>query len=742
MKPPILTCLALLLCTSGPAMTVTVSVTDKICSAPGSCKANIQNGIPPFTYQWSNGGTTQTIDGLGPGTYTVTVTDNTGEQATASGTVAAVDYEGLLPPVQGQRYWPYGNHDFLNMPFFLWSPDEFPGVPVGPPPYLFNGMEPQYSEPAPLLGTQYDYYYVNPPGDPGDIVQMTFTDGNGCSGTFEIYVAEPFYFEQSPMELLEVNGACNGEANGSFRVSDGGLWTGIAFGGELLDAQGQTVQPANAHVFMDGTGTELYEGLLPGDYRVARHMRIQEGTYLYDHGGDTLFVTVPDLGNTCGQVIGTVFIDTDLDCLMGSPMAEPRVGSALLEFEPGPYYALTAADGTYSTSLPNGAYTVTQTSPHAVPHCTPAGVSINVGATPVVLDFADTTDLPFNARIQVYSTAARPGFPMGYTIKVANPTMHAGGAFTVALEFDGVLEYSNAYPQPASVSGTTITWDGSELPPFSNRTFKANFMVPPDMALLGTVLYATATLTTTTDDADLSNNTATSSKTITGSYDPNDKQGISNISKDTARFLFEVDEWIDYTIRFQNTGTDTAFTVVVRDELSEDLAIGTLDILGASHDFVPSFSEGRELVFTFNDILLPDSATDLLGSQGFISFRIKPVASIQVGDVIGNTAAIYFDFNDPVITNTTEHTVSIGTGVEEATMSSGIRVHPNPTNDILYVHLSDGADQAVRVFAVDGRAVEVPGRNVANGLELDVRTLSPGTYLLHIPGGVARFVKW
>lgn len=46
--------------------------------ADGSVGVNVFNGTSPYTYDWSNGDMTQTITGLGAGTYTVTVTDDLG----------------------------------------------------------------------------------------------------------------------------------------------------------------------------------------------------------------------------------------------------------------------------------------------------------------------------------------------------------------------------------------------------------------------------------------------------------------------------------------------------------------------------------------------------------------------------------------------------------------------------------------------------------------------------------------
>ncbi len=71
------------------AIDITVSViSHAICTNPtGGLSVNVNSGVPPYTYEWSNGATTQYALGLPAGTYSVTVTDATMEQATAQGTV-------------------------------------------------------------------------------------------------------------------------------------------------------------------------------------------------------------------------------------------------------------------------------------------------------------------------------------------------------------------------------------------------------------------------------------------------------------------------------------------------------------------------------------------------------------------------------------------------------------------------------------------------------------------------------
>ncbi len=53
----------------------------------GSATATPSGGVPPYQYNWSNNGTTQTVSGLCAGTYTVTVTDDANCQVIANVTI-------------------------------------------------------------------------------------------------------------------------------------------------------------------------------------------------------------------------------------------------------------------------------------------------------------------------------------------------------------------------------------------------------------------------------------------------------------------------------------------------------------------------------------------------------------------------------------------------------------------------------------------------------------------------------
>jgi uncharacterized repeat protein (TIGR01451 family) len=143
---------------------------------------------------------------------------------------------------------------------------------------------------------------------------------------------------------------------------------------------------------------------------------------------------------------------------------------------------------------------------------------------------------------------------------------------------------------------------------------------------------------------------------VTGSYDPNDKTGFPLGIGQSHDILPNTD--LQYVIRFQNTGTDTAFTVVIRDTLDTDLNIFTVTSGVSSHNYSFTMHGPRVLEWTFNNINLPDSSANEPESHGFVTFQVKQVPDLSAGTEINNNVGIYFDFNAPVITNTTLHTIN------------------------------------------------------------------------------------
>ncbi|HRH39411.1 MAG TPA: hypothetical protein PK760_13755, partial [Flavobacteriales bacterium] len=213
-----------------------------------------------------------------------------------------------------------------------------------------------------------------------------------------------------------------------------------------------------------------------------------------------------------------------------------------------------------------------------------------------------------------------------------------------------------------------------------------------------------------------------------------DKRATTSTRGSAELFFINEDEWMDYTIRFQNTGTFPAEFVVITDTIAPELDMLSFEQGVASHPFTVSFKPGRVIEWRFDNIDLPDSTSDEAGSHGLVKFRMKPVQPLASGTVIENVANIYFDFNDPVITEPSVLTAEFSTGV-----TSHVRQHitlaPNPSNGHIRV-LCAGCDAArmnYSVCGVDGRVVK-QGSIGAWSEDMDITDLGCGAYVLHLTG--------
>jgi hypothetical protein len=233
----------------------------------------------------------------------------------------------------------------------------------------------------------------------------------------------------------------------------------------------------------------------------------------------------------------------------------------------------------------------------------------------------------------------RPGFDYRVRVQYCNigTLPIASGTITVAL--DSLLEYT----------GQTV-FSYTDLQPGECRSFDLTGIVPVDtQTQLGATVRGSATITPLNDDQP-ENNTDTFVGVIQGAYDPNDKTAFIE-ARTSGDYALE-GETIEYRIRFQNTGTDTAFSVVVRDTLDHTkLDLTTLELIATSHPARFTLRGAGIAVWQFPNILLPDSNTNEPLSHGFIRFRVKTRTQLGCDATTANRVSIYFDFNDPVLTN-------------------------------------------------------------------------------------------
>jgi uncharacterized repeat protein (TIGR01451 family) len=197
------------------------------------------------------------------------------------------------------------------------------------------------------------------------------------------------------------------------------------------------------------------------------------------------------------------------------------------------------------------------------------------------------------------------------------------------------------------------------------------------------------------------------------------------------------DDWFTYTIHFQNTGNAPAFNIRLRDTLDAHLDINSFEVRGYSHPAQISLN-GNILTVRFNNIVLPDSTTDYEGSMGYFQYRLKPSAAMTAGTQIENTAYIYFDYNTPIITNTTLNNAEFPVNATNL-ISNEARfvIYPNPSTGI-FMFKDNKTIKTVEVFNMMGELVLSQG----NTKIINLQVFPKGIYVARVNGTqVCRLVK-
>jgi uncharacterized repeat protein (TIGR01451 family) len=232
-------------------------------------------------------------------------------------------------------------------------------------------------------------------------------------------------------------------------------------------------------------------------------------------------------------------------------------------------------------------------------------------------------------------------------------------------------------------------------------------------------------------EQDFQFNTADFVATVLNSYDPNDKQ--CNL----PTFIQpDVQEELEYMVRFQNDGNYPALNVSVRDTISTNLDLSTFRFIGSKHPVSYSIDPNtREVVFRFSAIQLAPSQDDLDGSQGYFSYAIKENPNLVLDSEIKNTAYIYFDFNPAIITNTT---LNINGYVGLSFLPAGrVELHPNPSNGQLKIRGMEEGE--VVIYSITGQ--KMIQQHYTSGQVLDLSKLDTGMYVVYGYSVIGDFVE-
>jgi hypothetical protein len=333
----------------------------------------------------------------------------------------------------------------------------------------------------------------------------------------------------------------------------------------------------------------------------------------------------------------------------------------------------------------------------------------------------------------------RSGFNAGFMINYNNV-----GTTTVipSIVFnpDNNILYQSASVTPNQITTDSVVWVLPSISPFQTGSIIVNVKVDLGLAI-GSPLTSSVHIDPYNSDVNQSNNNANWEVFTIGSFDPNDIL-VSNDTLTTSQL--NSSPWLDYIVRFQNTGNDTAFTVKILNPIDTNkLNISTIEFVNSSHPVNLNWiNYQRNMEFKFDNILLPDSNVNEPLSHGFVHYRIKPKPNLVVGDTIKNFAAIYFDFNEPVITNTAQTVIVSPTGLSSLSSLGKLAVYPNPAQSKININgikLENGKAQ-LRLFDLCGKLIFE--KNITTSTpEVDVQYLPAGMYLLQSGTQRATFVK-
>ena len=372
----------------------------------------------------------------------------------------------------------------------------------------------------------------------------------------------------------------------------------------------------------------------------------------------------------------------------------------------------------------------------------------NTGANPITVeaptagtvysnnDFGVYVDPDYHdAGVQIFCENPVPGFSRYVYITAYNAGPNPDSV-TVTFAYDALLHYTSTDSSSADANPDVDTVNRIVTYHFSLNAAQTETIDLKLYCAGGTALDLTAHNSVNVSingfaDNNSVNDSAACQTVVVGAFDPNDKQVNPAGQGNQHAINTDLAEQLLYTVRFQNTGTYPATNVVILDTLdAAALDVSSLAFVNSSHPCSVELINGNVLRASFIGIMLPDSGSNEPASHGYVTFRIGLVEGLNEGSVVSNRAAIYFDFNEPVITNDAWITLDASVAVN-TTVANYLELYPNPVESTLTVfgheHLT-----SLRYIIKDPMGKVAQHGVIKN--PLDVTALSAGLYVLTVIG--------
>ncbi|MFN0035534.1 MAG: T9SS type A sorting domain-containing protein [Saprospiraceae bacterium] len=464
--------------------------------------------------------------------------------------------------------------------------------------------------------------------------------------------------------------------------------------------------------------------------------------YSGGYGGGVVRAIIPDVYGALAQ--GTVYKD-DNNNGTREPNEGPLPNIRVSLEDPGtwyPFYMTTSqSDGSYALGvtpsaddtlrplfLPNFNYVESINPPYRIVGNGGTGLDFGIKLTPGINDLAVHGN---------YFGRPRPGFELGVGISYANAGTTEPDA-TISVNLDDHLTYLDASPPPTAVFGDSLVWSVAALPLFNGGNIWVRTNVPPNTPL-GTAIKSTCHISNALPDLMPADNHRVLCDTAVGAFDPNEKR-VEPADGLTVEEIAAGKE-ILYTVQFQNTGTFQADRVRITDLLDSDLYYPSCRFVAASHP-VETFrlSPSGLLEIIFEHIMLPDSNTNEPASHGFVTFAIQRKKAFDPFHTVLNKAAIYFDFNEPILTNMVTSpikTQSVAVTEPIENTASELLIFPNPAQQTFRISTKNKlAGQGVLIVqnTAGQTLLQQNVEDLSAPMVVPVTKLPAGVYIVRVVG--------
>jgi len=445
------------------------------------------------------------------------------------------------------------------------------------------------------------------------------------------------------------------------------------------------------------------------------------------------------INEDCGsKVCGTVFYDTNSNGVQDS--GEMGIPNSKLEVSPGGHFVYTDDNGYYQFYIADGTYVVSQLLDGDLGQVYPVldgdyAVVVNAAASAEYCgnDFGNTSScMDPDLSLNLGTTAFRRGLTNMLNVVVINSgAFEATGDITIELALtDNTVIIDDDWTSISTATGyNAYSFTFSGLGALSDTVFELTDSVTLSSSLEETVSVSSE-ISYTSDECDLTNNSFSMTDIVVGSIDPNDKMVVVK-GKGLKYSAIRTDTLI-FKIRFQNIGTYAARRVFIEDQLSEYLDWNTFTPLSSSHPFSVSLVDGKA-TWINNNIELPDSSSDILASEGYVSFSIQPLADCPPFQEVNNIASIQFDYNEFINTNRTSTVIE----PYDSGIYYDVFIYPNPTSSdfevILLKNKKTVLFDEVKIFAMSGELISLYRYNILQDrVKLSSTNIENGIYIIQV----------